>query len=166
NKLENNPALLNLDQFCYNMVAEIKQGVGSANAIYYRSELEAGKEYLLDEKLLRQILYNLLVNACKYSYPASTISFVASQSHTEDEIVFQVKNEGPGILPEDLPHLFEAFHRGKNTGTIRGNGLGLTIVKTSLDLMGGNITIDSQVGDITTFTVALPAKSSLNLVPL
>jgi signal transduction histidine kinase len=73
--------------------------------------------------------------------------------------IFQVQDEGIGIPPEDLKKLFSSFHRAKNVGNIPGTGLGLSIVKTSVQLHGGKISVDSEVGVGTTFTVTLPLNS-------
>lgn len=71
-------------------------------------------------------------------------------------VIFRISDRGIGIPPEDLPHLFDSFHRGKNVGTIQGTGLGLAIVKRCVDLMEGTIEVESEIGSKTTFTVTLP----------
>ena len=73
-----------------------------------------------------------------------------------DRAVFQVQDEGIGIPQEDIPYLFETFQRARNVGTIQGTGLGLAIVKQCVDLHGGEILVESEVGSGTTFTVTLP----------
>lgn len=77
-----------------------------------------------------------------------------------DRAVFQVQDEGIGIPPEDVPHLFETFHRARNVGMIQGTGLGLAIAKQCVDLHGGEILVESEVGRGTTFTVTLPLNYS------
>jgi signal transduction histidine kinase len=108
----------------------------------------------LDEKLLRQILTNLLTNAVKYSPHGSTVRFEIECK--KDIAVLRIQDEGIGIPTEDLPELFESFHRASNVGTIPGTGLGLAIVKKSVDLHGGQLAVDSVVGVGTTFTLTLP----------
>jgi len=103
---------------------------------------------------LRQILSNLLSNAIKHSPKGSTVCFEASCQN--GEVIFQIRDQGIGIPLEDQQRLFESFHRANNVGTIPGTGLGLAIVKKSVDLHGGQITVDSKVGVGTTFTVRLP----------
>jgi signal transduction histidine kinase len=61
-----------------------------------------------------------------------------------------------GIPPEDLERLFTSFHRAHNVGTIQGTGLGLTIVKKCVDLHGGSIALDSQLGQGSRFTIRIP----------
>jgi signal transduction histidine kinase len=67
-----------------------------------------------------------------------------------------VRDDVIGIPSADLQHLFEPFHRASNVGTIAGTGLGLVITKEAIELHNGLITVESQVGQGTTFTVHLP----------
>jgi len=108
----------------------------------------------MDEKLLRQILTNLLTNSIKYSPQNKTVDL---QITIESEhICFVVSDRGIGIPKEDLEHLFNAFHRGKNVGILPGTGLGLSIVKNCVDIHHGTISVESQLGIGTKFTVVLP----------
>jgi signal transduction histidine kinase len=117
----------------------------------------------MDKKLLRQLLSNLLLNAMKYSPYGGIIQFeLACQG---DKAVFQIQDRGIGIPQEDQPRVFEFFHRAKNVGAITGTGLGLAIVKQCVDLHGGNIAVDSEVGVGTRFTVTLPLKNHFSIAP-
>ena len=71
-----------------------------------------------------------------------------------------VKDEGIGIPTDDVEHLFSSFFRGKNVINIQGTGLGLHIVKRYLDLLGGSIQLDSELGKGTIITFTLPLKYS------
>jgi signal transduction histidine kinase len=102
---------------------------------------------------------NLLSNAVKYSPQGGMIGFELVVSSVQ--AIFRIQDEGIGIPPEDQERLFESFYRASNAGTIQGTGLGLAIVKKCVDLHQGQITVESQVGVGTTFTVTLP----LNLMP-
>ncbi|MEE9180132.1 MAG: sensor histidine kinase, partial [Vicinamibacteria bacterium] len=77
------------------------------------------------------------------------------------EILITIADKGPGILAEDLPHVFEPFYRGKTAqaGRARGNGLGLALVRQIIEGHGGRITVKSAKGQGTTFSVRLPANS-------
>jgi signal transduction histidine kinase len=108
----------------------------------------------IDRKLVRQILFNLLSNALKYSDSDSEVNFEVEID--PDNILFRVTDRGIGILPEDRDKLFESFHRGSNVSTIQGTGLGLSIVKRCVDLHGGTIDLSSEVNVGSTFTVNLP----------
>lgn len=110
---------------------------------------------LYDEKLLRHIFSNLLSNALKYSPGGGQVGFRVRRE--EDATVFEVTDQGFGIPPGEVAHLFESFHRASNVGAIQGTGLGLAIVKNAVEKHGGGIEVKSRLGEGTTFTVRLPA---------
>jgi signal transduction histidine kinase len=107
-----------------------------------------------DEKLLRHILTNLLSNAVKYSAAGAPVRFTVAREG--NAAVLRVSDSGLGIPAADQSRLFEAFHRGGNTDQIPGTGLGLVIVKRSVELHGGTIEFSSEEGKGTTFIVRLP----------
>lgn len=152
-RLEVNPKSLNLDKFCRDLVEQVQLIDGNKHPITVTIQGQC-QEARMDEKLLHSILNNLLLNAIKYSSPGSRILF--SLVCENGETIFQICDRGIGILPKDLPHLFNPFHRGENTGNIPGTGLGITVVKKCLDLQGGKISIESEVGCGTTVTVSIP----------
>jgi signal transduction histidine kinase len=171
-KLQFNPTPLNLIQFCRHLVEDVQPTAKEQQVIHftYRSngtlagqdtdEIEQKRFDFLsglaawDEKLLRQILGNLLSNALKYSPEGSTVQFDLTAK--DDRVIFQIQDQGIGIPPADQSRLFEAFHRANNVGTIQGTGLGLAIVKQCVDLHRGEITFTTEVGKGTTFIVILP----------
>ena len=112
----------------------------------------------MDEKLLRQIITNLITNAIKYSHQNTTIEFKVTVdfSVSSPNVSFVISDRGIGIPEEDLEHLFSAFHRGKNVGILPGTGLGLSIVKNCIDIHNGTIAVNSKLNVGTEFTVTLP----------
>jgi predicted ATPase/signal transduction histidine kinase len=156
-KIEFQPSQLDLVNFCRSLVEEIQLGTSAKQTIVFSSEPECQEAYM-DESLLRHILSNLLSNAVKYSPPDSTILF--ELSFHEKQAIFHIQDQGIGIPEEDQKRLFESFHRAQNVGKISGTGLGLAIVKRSVDLHGGDISVNSQVNVGTTFTVSIPWKNS------
>ncbi|MCK6500128.1 MAG: HAMP domain-containing histidine kinase, partial [Nitrospira sp.] len=114
-----------------------------------------------DENLLRHVFTNLLTNAIKYSEPGSTVRF--NVCFEKDHAVCRIQDRGIGIPKEDLGWLFQAFHRGANVGRRQGTGLGLVIVKRCLDIHGGTIHLETEVGVGTTVTVRFPI--SVTTVP-
>jgi signal transduction histidine kinase len=108
-----------------------------------------------DELLITQALVNLLENALKYSRPGGAVRLAATASGETVEI--QVEDEGPGIPEADLPHVFERHFR---SGEVRvpGSGLGLTIVKSFVELCGGSVSVDSSPSG-TLFRIRLPADT-------
>jgi PAS domain S-box-containing protein len=152
-KLEFKPTPMDLVQFCQDLVEELQQAGGQQHTLKFTHQYQcmAGS---IDAKLLRHILSNLLSNAIKYSPIGSTVEF--DLICFDGNAVFQIQDQGIGIPPEEQPRLFESFHRATNVGTIQGTGLGLAIVKQCVELHRGMITVTSEVGQGTRFTVTLP----------
>jgi signal transduction histidine kinase len=153
-KLSFEPAHLDLAAFCENVVAEIEQAAGTDQHIHFTINGDCSTA-LMDAKLLRHILGNLLSNALKYSLEARSVTFAVYCK--PDHTLFRVQDQGIGIPEEDQKRLFETFHRASNAKRIPGTGLGLAIVKQSVDLHGGTITFESEEGVGTTFTVTIPS---------
>lgn len=153
-KLEFQPKLLDIIQFCRDLVEEVQVTTQTHTINFCIQEQLDSIDGLIDEKLLRHIITNLLTNAVKYSPQGKEVSFNLICDRTS--AVFLIQDGGIGISPEDRQKLFESFHRGKNVSNIPGTGLGLAIVKKSVDLHGGTITVQSQLEVGTTFTVTLP----------
>ncbi|MHB9131242.1 MAG: PAS domain-containing sensor histidine kinase [Armatimonadota bacterium] len=109
-----------------------------------------------DYNRLERIITNLLSNALKYSDPSTPVLVRASQRDPWVEIA--VSDQGPGILPEDLPHLFERFYRAKGERKTEGIGLGLYISRMLVEAHGGHIRVESAVGKGSTFSFTLPVK--------
>ena len=112
-----------------------------------------------DPGLLELAFINLLDNAAKYSGPPAKITIDISTSEEEEAIV-KINDQGRGIPPEDLDHIFERFYRVDKTHSRRlgGAGLGLSIVKTIITKHDGTIEVSSKLGEGTTFTVTLPVR--------
>ncbi|MEM9540666.1 MAG: PAS domain S-box protein [Cyanobacteria bacterium P01_E01_bin.42] len=153
-KIEFVPAPLNLKGFCEELLTEIQAGDENRHQIILSEGQAIDRDIIADENLLRYILTNLLSNAVKYS-PQDT-PVILNTIADDREIIFRVEDRGIGIPEEDIPHLFESFHRAKNVGEIKGTGLGLAIVKKALDIYSGAIAIQSTVNAGTIFTVTLP----------
>lgn len=114
-----------------------------------------------DNLRLNQILLNIMSNAVKYSYEGGTISVSVIQLSSDDEskIIneFHIKDEGCGMTPEFVEHVFEPFARDKSSPVAaEGTGLGLTIAKSLTEIMGGTIEVVSELGKGTEFTVTVP----------
>jgi two-component system sensor histidine kinase VicK len=155
-KLEFNPQPLNLNQLCRDLVEDIQLGIGKQHEISWVNSGMASKA-CMDKKLLRHILTNLLTNAVKYSLPGSVVQFNCHCQ--EQEVIFEIKDQGIGIPLDDQKQLFESFHRAKNVGNIQGTGLGLSIVKKSVDLHRGTLAVHSEVRVGTMFKVTLPINT-------
>ena len=109
-----------------------------------------------DETLLRQALVNLVENAAKYSTPGSPIHLRSTETPA-GTIELTIADDGPGIAPQDLPHVFERFYRAQDQSRrVKGSGLGLAIVKGFIDLSGGSVRAESSPSG-TVFIIDLPA---------
>jgi signal transduction histidine kinase len=151
-KLEFNPNSLDLKKFCRQFIEEIQLSAGSQYSLNFNCNSKDVHAFL-DEKLLRSILANLLSNAIKYSPQGGQVK--TSLTLDKENITLQISDQGIGIFPEDQKQLFEPFHRGKNVQNISGTGLGLVVTKKCVDLHGGTISLQSEVGKGTKITVIL-----------
>lgn len=152
-RAEFNPVHLDLDALCRVVLDELRSQLEGAYRVQYRCEGDLQATYL-DKKMMRQIINNLLSNAIKYSPGDKPVQ--ATLAVRDDVLIFEVSDEGIGIPTADLTHLFEPFHRAANVGNISGTGLGLAITKESVELQRGTLTVSSQEGVGTTFTVQIP----------
>ncbi|HSL43440.1 MAG TPA: HAMP domain-containing sensor histidine kinase [Anaerolineales bacterium] len=107
-----------------------------------------------NETQLRQVLNNLLENALKFTPATGWISL--NVEVISDQVMLTVSDSGIGIPPEDLPHLFERFHRARNASEFPGNGLGLAIVKAIVDAHRGDVALKSDSMQGTSISVSLP----------
>ena len=168
-KLQLNPTKFNLIEFCQDLVEEVAAISPTHKIIFnYENASEANSScdrddranscglVCMDEKMLRHITSNLLSNAIKYSPNSDRVIFELTCK--SQECIIQVRDFGIGIPIEEQDRLFDSFHRAENVGSIPGTGLGLPIVKRSVNLHGGTITFDSKINVGTTFTVTLPCS--------
>jgi signal transduction histidine kinase len=111
-------------------------------------------QVLGNEMQLRQIVINLLENALKFIPDSGWISLNLEPS--SDQVTLTVSDSGIGIPPEDLPHLFERFHRGRNASEYPGNGLGLAIVKAIANAHKGDVAVQSEPKQGTSVSISFP----------
>jgi len=109
-----------------------------------------------DQALLHQAVYNLIENAIKYTPEHASIT--VGVKTMPNDIIFEVEDTGIGIAPDDLPHLFEKFYRGKQreARAQHGTGLGLAIVRSIAEQHGGRVWVESQLGQGSTFFLQIP----------
>jgi PAS domain S-box-containing protein len=112
------------------------------------------ENFTSDKRLLKNILINLFSNALKFSPEESTIWIEVR--NVDRQLAVKIKDQGVGIPEEDQHHLFTTFFRGKNVINIQGTGLGLPIVKRYVDLLGGDVSLESKLGVGTSVRVILP----------
>lgn len=135
-------------------VADAVRPVAAEEEVEIALEVEDGLWAKVDPRRIRQVLGNLLSNALRFSPPGSTITVSARRKGPE--IWVSVQDQGPGIPPEDLPHIFERFYKADKSRSEGGSGLGLAIAKEIVQAHGGRIWAENQGGACFTFT--LPAR--------
>ena len=125
-----------------------------------------GPQITCDAERTQQMVWNLLVNAIKFTPEGGTVKVILDSA--ADEISIAVRDDGQGIDPEFLPHVFDRFRQGDSSSTRkhRGLGLGLAIVANLAELHGGRVAVHSDgVGRGSEFTIFLPASASLGAPP-
>jgi len=145
------------------VVTTIRPLVGkNANRLVVRSDAPGRMHGDLTK--VRQMLLNLLSNACKFSEHGTITLDVARGSGSEgvDEICFRVSDSGIGMTPAQMGKLFEAFSQAETSTSKKygGTGLGLAITRQFARMMGGDVTVDSEPGKGSTFTIRLPATTA------
>ena len=148
------PHILNLENLCSELVQQSQLSAQEKQLNLIFTSSEHCLEFSGDETLLKHIISNLLNNAIKYSIPQGTVLFEIIKQ--KQSVILKFQDQGIGITEADQKQLFQPFHRGENVGIIPGSGLGLTIVQQCIIAHRGEITVNSQVGVGSTFTVTLP----------
>jgi PAS domain S-box-containing protein len=151
-KIDINKESINLERFLSEISEEMRSSFKEGQQLEILCD-HAAEEIFSDQRILRNILFNLISNASKYSEPQKSI--LLSCSGNQKTTTFSVQDEGIGIPKEDHKHLFDGFFRASNAGNVQGTGLGLNIVKRYTDLLNGNISFSSELGKGSTFIVTL-----------
>ncbi len=120
-----------------------------------RAPPDAGS-FVADEKRVRQVLFNLLANAASFSPRGGTITLTAERR--PDAVIFAVTDHGPGIPQEVQDRVFDWFETHSLGSHHRGTGLGLSLVRSFVELHGGSVTLDSDLGRGTTVTCVFPLE--------
>ena len=144
------------------------------HGIALRVQAEPGlPEVLVDVERMAQVFDNLVLNAFRYTPQGGEISLaaraaaalpaaaqVAAAQPASQAVLFQIRDNGAGIAPQDLPHIFDRFFRGDAARQANGeSGLGLAIARSLVEAHGGTISVESSLGQGTVFTIRLPANS-------
>lgn len=157
NRLENQQIYPQVKE--YNLGEQLCECLLQFEDIWEKSEIEIDTEIEedvivnADEELLSLVWNNLLSNAFKFTEPGGQVSL--SLTSTEEYAIVQVKDTGCGMSPEVGKHIFDKFYQGDTSHSIQGNGLGLALVKRVIDIVQGEIGVESMKGKGTTFTVKI-----------
>ncbi len=122
-------------------------------------------ELRFDRERIVQLMTNLIGNALKFTPRGGSVAVELTE--TDDGVVVEVRDTGAGIPADELPHIFERFYRGTNTGDARasGSGLGLAIVRSIVDMHDGDIEVASVVGEGTVVRIRLPRQATPAVAP-
>ena len=155
----------NISELTHNLVNIIQPQVKAKQLELFIDTFDINNEDVIADSLkLSQVFVNLLSNAVKYTPAGGTVSFRIQQRTTfhrgYGDYVFIVKDNGIGMAPDFVEHIFEPFEREASTTKtgIQGTGLGMAITKNIVDMMGGTITVDSEKGKGSEFRVELSLK--------
>ncbi len=162
NKLENQRIDPEIER--YDLCAQLEECILNFEELWDEKELELQVD--MDEKavvqadrsLMELVWNNLLSNAVKFTEPGGRVSI--RQTSSEDTVVVSVSDTGCGMSRENVRHIFDKFYQGDSSHSKEGNGLGLALVKRILILMNGEISVTSEQGKGSTFTVRLPYQQN------
>lgn len=151
-KIENMPEEMNVRNYISDIISDMKpMAVNGQTIVQRHTGPDIGS---VDKKLLKNVLFNLISNAIKFSPDGGAIEIDSQLSNYSLKV--SVKDNGIGISKEDQKHLFERFFRGHNATHIQGTGLGLNIVAKYAEFMNGTINFESEENKGTTFTIIIP----------
>lgn len=156
-KMEVNPSFISLESFL-NIIKENIQSLSEEKGLSLNLNIENDLPQIeTDEMRLHQVLTNILGNAVKFTDKGSID--ISVQSNTEF-VLIKVKDSGIGISEDDLPYIFDEFRQADGTSArqYEGTGLGLAIARKLMNILGGDIEIESELGKGTTFSIRIPIK--------
>ena len=154
-KLESSPMTFDVSKLAEELVEEMRDIKKKEQSIILEHIGDSATIHS-DPHILKSALTNLLSNAIKYSHEGKEIRFITEL--TDSSLVISIADQGIGIPKEDQKYMFQRFFRAQNTSNIQGTGLGLTIVKRYLDLLGGTINFETVENEGSTFTIELPLR--------
>ncbi|QHV95542.1 sensor histidine kinase [Spirosoma endbachense] len=154
-KIEARPVAVDLSKLIQDVMGEMQGMLKPGQTI--QPDIDCPDRVWLDPSLLRKVIVNLLSNAIKYSDAGSIVTVRGECADTL--ITLTITDQGIGISPDDQEHLFERFFRAKNAANKPGTGLGLHIVARYIDLMGGTVSLRSELNIGTIVTLTLPYEN-------
>jgi signal transduction histidine kinase len=150
------PEPIDLVPYCMNLLNQIARRWEGHEVVFTTSSRV--KTVLLDRRVVHYMLSNLLSNAFKYSPDGREIQLDIQEDG--QQIIFTISDQGIGIPDGELDKIFTPLYRASNAHEFTGMGLGLAVVKTSIEGCGGSIRVESTLGEGTTFIVSLPCKKA------
>ena len=135
------------------IIKDITYHIDDKSFLNLTSDLISGNIYT-DDKIFRQVFQNILSNAIKFSGENRKIDINITENNNSYTII--IKDNGIGIPQEELSQIFKQFYRASNASEYRGSGLGMTIIKRSLDILSSKLDITSKLNKGTTITIDMP----------
>jgi two-component system OmpR family sensor kinase len=162
-RLDSAPALIRTQVDVGNVLAQIaEQMTPQAEARQVRLTVQRSEPAiaLADPDQLKQVMLNLVDNAIRYTPPDGEVRLTCTLDTSRGNVRLDVQDSGPGILPADIPHIFDRFYRGdlSRSRSSGSSGLGLAIARSIVQAHGGTISVRSTPGAGTCFTVVLPTQ--------
>ncbi len=148
---------LNIKEFLFEVVEEVSSTLKSGQRLHIEDQTN-GIVIYTDPKILRNIFFNLISNASKYSGEGKPIGIRCN--FVDGLFVFNILDEGIGIPKEDQKHMFDRFFRASNAGNVQGTGLGLNIVRRYVELLDGSISFESEYGKGSDFKFIIPGNEN------
>ncbi len=150
------PSLFNLDNCLERVIKELEIIDGNSHKIEYINKIEEPTLYT-DLRLTRLAVYNIIMNALKYSPKNSTVTIKAEEN--DGIVTISVRDEGDGIPESEQDMIFTPFYRGSQMGgLVPGTGLGLTVSKSCIEKLNGTITFDTEHGKGSSFYCTFPKR--------
>ena len=147
---------INLEKFCLEIIEQTKLLATDKHQVVFIN-INAPVSMMIDTKFFKQIISNLLSNAIKYSPDGGEVTFrISKASDRPPQLLLEFSDQGIGIPLADQEKIFEHFYRAHNVGMIAGTGLGMAIIKNSIDILGGTIRLNSAETQGTTIQVKIP----------
>ena len=164
--------MMTLEHAPLDLIPVLEESIMAVKAIANKRRVALGLKmerrpvFILGDKSgLQQVFINLINNAAKFSPEGSSVMINVAEG--ENEVRVSISDQGLGIPPEALQHLFERFYRARNVtiAEIPGSGIGLYIVKSIVEELGGNITVESELNKGTTFIISLRCSEPTGSTP-
>jgi len=142
----------NVVEFFVRLIHEIE--FSDKGVHHFKFDIESESiEVTSDQKLLKQVLFNIVSNAVKFS--TANTEIISSVKDKGDTVEISIQDFGIGIPIEDEPHIYDTFFRCKNSGSMKGSGIGLSVAKRCVDILKGKIEVESEINHGSVFRVIL-----------
>ena len=145
-------------------VVELYRLVAEEKEITFEVRLPTTREIVADRSRLRQVLANLVDNAVKYTPSGGRVTVEAIES--QQGVIFRIQDTGPGIKLDEIHRIWDRLYRGDQSRSERGLGLGLSLVKAVVEAHQGQVSVESQVGAGSIFTVHIPPLHPSHIQPI